>query len=84
MIGLMLVMLMVFHTCGELVLWGVGPILRNEYGIQGQNYVAMFQGAVFCRIASWKSKCKQIITAGIWYLVFDLKAPLVIVGTFLA
>ena len=26
-----------------LVLWGVGAILGNGYGIQGQNYVAMFQ-----------------------------------------
>ena len=33
MIGLMEVMLIVFHTCGELVLWGAAPILRNEYGI---------------------------------------------------
>ena len=29
MIELMMVMLMVFHMCGELVPWGVGPILRN-------------------------------------------------------
>ena len=33
MIGLMVVMLMVFYICGELVLRGVGPILRNEYRI---------------------------------------------------
>ena len=35
MIGLMVVMLMVFFTCNELVLglWGVGPTLRNECGI---------------------------------------------------
>ena len=33
MIRLMVVMLMVFYMCGELVLWEVGPILRNEYGI---------------------------------------------------
>ena len=26
-----------------LVLWGVGAILGNGYGIQRQNYVAMFQ-----------------------------------------
>ena len=64
MIGLMVVMLMVFHTCSELVLWGVGPILRNESGIQGQNYVALLQGVVLCRIASRTSKCKQITTAG--------------------
>ena len=25
------IMLMVVHTCDELVLWGVGPILRNDY-----------------------------------------------------
>ena len=29
MIELMLVMLMAFYTCGELLLKGVGPILRN-------------------------------------------------------
>ena len=28
-----------------LVLWGVGAILENEYGIQGQNYVALLQGS---------------------------------------
>ena len=33
MIGLMVVMLMVFYICGELVLREVGPILRNEYRI---------------------------------------------------
>ena len=33
MIGLMVVMLMVFYTCTELVLRGVGTILRNGYGI---------------------------------------------------
>ena len=45
MIGLMLVMLMVFFTCDELVLVlrGVGPILRNGCGIWGQNYIALFQ-----------------------------------------
>ena len=34
MIGLMAVMLMVFFTCDRLVLvlWGVGPILRNWCG----------------------------------------------------
>ena len=44
----MLAMLMVFLTCDELglVLWGVGPILRNECGHRdkimcGQNYVAL-------------------------------------------
>ena len=25
-------------------LWGVGTVLGNEYGIQGQNYVALLQG----------------------------------------
>ena len=58
MIGLMEVMLIVFHTCGELVLWGVAPILRNEYGILGQNYVTLLQGTVLCCIASGKSNCK--------------------------
>ena len=43
MIGLMVVILMVFYTCGELVLRVVGPISRNRYGIYGQNYVAWFQ-----------------------------------------
>ena len=28
-----------------LVLWGVGAIPGNGYGIQGQNYVALFQGS---------------------------------------
>ena len=28
-----------------LVLWGVGAILENEYGIQGQNHVALLQGS---------------------------------------
>ena len=28
-----------------LALWRVGAILGNGYGIQGQNYVAMFQGS---------------------------------------
>ena len=48
MIGLMMVMLMVFFRCGELVLvyvlWGVGSIPRVEYGIKGQNYVALIRG----------------------------------------
>ena len=26
------------------VLWGVGPIVRNECGIWGQNYVTLFLG----------------------------------------
>ena len=29
--------------CSELVLWGVCCILRNEYGIYGQNYVALLK-----------------------------------------
>ena len=28
-----------------LVPWGVGAILGNRYRIQGQNYVALFQGS---------------------------------------
>ena len=34
MIGQMVVVLISFFTCGELVLvlWGVGPILGNGYG----------------------------------------------------
>ena len=41
----MVVVLMVFFMCGELVLvlWGVCLILRNGYGILGQNYVALLQ-----------------------------------------
>ena len=27
-----------------LVLWGVGALLGNEYGIRAQNYVALLQG----------------------------------------
>ena len=43
MIGLMVAMLMVFFMCDELglVLWGVGPILKNGCG--HRNYVALFQ-----------------------------------------
>ena len=35
MVGLIVVMLIVFFTCGKLVLvlYGVGPILRNGYRI---------------------------------------------------
>ena len=67
----MVVILMIFHTCGELSFWGVGPILRNEYEIYGQNYVVLLLGSVLCRIVSGKSKCMQVITTGIWcwYLV---------------
>ena len=36
--------LLAFFTHGMvLVLWGDGAILGNGYGIQGQNYVEMFQ-----------------------------------------
>ena len=28
-----------------LVLWGFGTVLGNEYGIQGQNHVALLQGS---------------------------------------
>ena len=47
MIGLMVAMLMVFFTCDELglVLWGVDLILRNGYGHQVPNYVALFLGS---------------------------------------
>ena len=47
MIGLMVVMLTIFFTCGELVLvlWGAGPVLRNVYGIYGQNDVALLKGS---------------------------------------
>ena len=46
-IGQMVAMLMVFFTCDELglVLWGVGLILRNGYGHQVPNYVALFLGS---------------------------------------
>ena len=46
----LLVVLLSFHLCMVsmvLVLWEVGAILGNGYGIQGQNYVAMLQG---CRM----------------------------------
>ena len=43
----MVVMLMVFHTCGELLPWGVGPILMSKYRIYGKDYAALLQG-VFC------------------------------------
>ena len=50
MIVLMMVMLMVFFRCGELVLlevlWGGGPIPRVEYGIKRQNYVTLIRGSV--------------------------------------
>ena len=48
LIGLLVVMLMLFFRCEELllvlVLLGVGRILRNVYGTKGQNYVALFAG----------------------------------------
>ena len=45
MIGLMVAMLMVFFMCDELglVLWGLGPIVRNGCGHWGQYYIALFQ-----------------------------------------
>ena len=43
----MVVMVMILFTCGELVLvlWEVGPILWNGYGISGQNDVALLKGS---------------------------------------
>ena len=38
-----MVLLALFTHGMVLVLWGDGAILGNEYGIQGQNYVEMFQ-----------------------------------------
>ena len=38
-----MVLLAFFMHGMVLVLWGVGAILGNGYGIQEQNYVAMFQ-----------------------------------------
>ena len=43
MIGLMVVLLVFFTHGMLLVLWAVGAILGNGYGIKGQNHVAMFQ-----------------------------------------
>ena len=43
MIGLMVVLLAFFTHGVVLVRWWVGPILGNVCGIQGQNYVEMFQ-----------------------------------------
>ena len=43
MIRLMVVLLAFFTHGMVLVLWGVGAILGHGYGIQGQNYVEMFQ-----------------------------------------
>ena len=45
--GLMVVLL-TFHSCMRsmvLVLWEVGTILGNGYGIQRQNYVALLQAS---------------------------------------
>ena len=47
--GLM-VILLTFHsrmTSMVLVLWEVDAILGNGYGIQGQNYVALFSGVEY-------------------------------------
>ena len=43
MIRLMVVLLAFFTHGMVLVLWEVGAILDNGYGIQGQNYVEMCQ-----------------------------------------
>ena len=43
MIRLMVVLLAFFTHGMLLVLWGVDAILGHGYGIQGQNYVEMFQ-----------------------------------------
>ena len=45
MIGLMVVLLAFFAHGVILVLWGVGAILGNGYGIQRQNYVALLLGS---------------------------------------
>ena len=48
MIGLILVYVDVLFTCGECgfnSFQGVGPILGNGCGIQGQKYVTLFQGS---------------------------------------
>ena len=44
MIKLMVIMIMVSFTCDKLVLvlWRVGPILKNESRIWRENYVALF------------------------------------------
>ena len=40
-----MIMIMVSFTCDKLVLvlWGVGPILKNKSKIWRENYVALFQ-----------------------------------------
>ena len=43
--GLMAFLWMFLHACMVLVLWKVGDILENGYGILGQNYVALLQGS---------------------------------------
>ena len=47
MIGLMVVLLMSFSRMVSMVLFlrGVGSILGNEFGIEGQNYVVLLQGS---------------------------------------
>ena len=45
-----MVILLTFHsrmTSMVLVLWEVDAILGNGYGIQGQNYVALFSGVEY-------------------------------------
>ena len=37
-----MVLLVLFTHGMVLVLWGVGAVLGNGYGIQGQNYVELF------------------------------------------
>ena len=51
MIGLVVVVLMVFHTCGELFFGQVGSILRNEYQFQEHYDGASPQGLMLCYIA---------------------------------
>ena len=52
-----------------LVLWGVGAILGNGYGIQGQNYAALLQGSEM--LARFNSRnlilgiCFRLITLNI-------------------
>ena len=53
-----MVVLLAFITHGMvLVLWGVGVILENGYGIKGQNYIEMFQ----------KTEMLAGFATGIWY-----------------
>ena len=58
-VGLMMAPLKFFlrMVSMALVLLGVGTILGNGYGIQGQNYVALLL----------EVKCQQGFTTEIWY-----------------